>query len=102
MPGRKLQSVMPKTPANHRAEAELRIAAVDDPTILPAERAAIVEALTADLGAAEHALGLEARLLKIEAQVQTLTETVAHITDAIAQAPYAAMRRHLVAGERDG
>ena len=62
---------------------------------MPAERAAIVEALTADLGVADQAICLEARLLKIDTLLQTLTEAVASIKDAIAQAPYAAMKRHL-------
>ena len=74
-----------KTLAELRAEAERLITAVEDDTVvLPEDRAAIVEAVVLDLADADRGACLEDRLLKIEAQLQTLSEAVVAIIDASA------------------
>ena len=88
MPRRKLQGMTPKTAAELRAEAERLVTAIqEDTVVLAADRAAIIEAVAQDLADAEHGLSLEARLLKIEAQLQTLSAAVLAITDAAVSLP---------------
>lgn len=83
--GCKLTAMAPKTPSELRAEAEKLAAAGPDWTVVTADRTAIVDALTVDLGAAEvQAVIVDNRLLTIEAQTRTLSEAAIALSDAAA------------------
>lgn len=70
-----------KTAVELRAEAERLVAAVQNQmVILPADRAAIVDAVASDL--ADQGVSLQDRLVRIEAQVRTVLEAVTGITAA--------------------
>ena len=86
-----------KTPAELRADAERHVSAVQGArAVTPADRAAIVDAVTRNLATADQTRMLDNQLLKIDAQLQTLSFSVATITDAAARIGRAAraLERH--------
>ena len=97
---RNLEGVTPKSATELRVEAErLVTAAADDRPVSPGDRADLVDAVAADLAAHDRTVILESRLLKLEFQVETLSNVVAALTDALAPSdPSGAMRQCLSNG----
>ena len=77
-----------KTVSELRVAAEKLVAAAEQEMPSLPDRAALVDALAVDLGAADgQAVIVEDRLIKLEGQTQVLSEAVTAMTEAAVIAP---------------